>query len=182
MLGGMQDWPLRVTHLIDHAARECGNREIITRWADGTIERSSWAGVARDARRLAQGFAALGLKPGDRVATMAMNHHRHLAAWYGAIGFGGVIHTINTRLFDEDLIYIMNHAEDQVLLYDAQFQAVVDRLKPQLKTIRHFIVLDDPAGYPDFIGQHDGNFEWHQGDERNPSGDVRDFLKREVIE
>ena len=168
MLGGMQDWSLRVTHLIDHAARECGNREILTRWADGTIERTNWTGVASDARRLAQGFAAIGLKPGDRVATLAMNHHRHLATWYGAIGFGGVIHTINTRLFDEDLIYIMNHAEDQVLLYDAQFQGLVDRLKPQLKTIRHFIVFDDPDGYPAFVARQDGNYEWHQGDERDP--------------
>ena len=168
MLGGMQDWSLRVTHLIDHAARESGTREIVTRWADGTLERTSWAGVAHDARRLAQGFAAMGLKPGDRVATLAMNHHRHLASWYGAIGFGGVIHTVNTRLFDEDLIYIMNHAEDQVLLYDAVFQAVVDRLKPHLTTVKRYIIFDDPGGYPAFVSEQDGNYEWHDGDERDP--------------
>lgn len=168
MLGGMQDWSLRVTHLIDHAARECGDREIMTRWADGTIERTNWRGVAHDARRLAQGFAAMGLKPGDRVATLAMNHHRHLAAWYGAIGFGGVIHTVNVRLFDEDLIYIMNHAEDRVLLYDKQFQPTVDRLKPHLKTVQKFILFDDDAGYPAFVGAQDGNYEWHVGDERDP--------------
>ncbi len=88
------------------------------------------------------GFCRLGLKPGERVATFAMNHHRHLAAWYGAIGAGGVIHTVNVRLFDEDLIYIMNHAEDKVLMYDAAFQPIIDRLKPHLTTVEHYIVFD----------------------------------------
>jgi acyl-CoA synthetase (AMP-forming)/AMP-acid ligase II len=168
MLGGMQDWSLRVTHLIDHAARECGTREIVTRWADGTMERSNWAGVASDARKLAQAFAAMGLKPSDRVATLAMNHHRHLATWYGAIGFGGVIHTLNVRLFDEDLIYIINHAEDRVILYDAQFQPVIDRIRSRLTSVEHFILFDRDEGYPAMIAAQDGNFEWRMGDERDP--------------
>src|SRR6476646_5335146 len=113
MLGGMQDWALRVTHLIDHAAREAGMRGIVTRWGDGRIERTSWAGVARDARKMASAFVQLGIKPADRIATLAMNHHRHLTAWYGAIGCGGVIHTVNVRLFDEQLVCIINHAEDR---------------------------------------------------------------------
>jgi acyl-CoA synthetase (AMP-forming)/AMP-acid ligase II len=168
MLGGMQDWSLRITHLIDHAARECGTREIMTRWGDGSIERTSWAGVAFDARRLAQAFIQMGCKPGDRIGTIAMNHHRHLASWYGAIGFGGVIHTINVRLFDEDLIYIINHAEDRVLLYDKQFQPMIDRLKPHLKTVEHYIVFDEDAGYPALVAAQNGNYEWYQGDERDP--------------
>jgi acyl-CoA synthetase (AMP-forming)/AMP-acid ligase II len=168
MLGGMQDWKLRITHLIDHAARECGSREVITRWADGTIERSNWAGVAHDARRLAQAFIAMGCKPGDRIGTIAMNHHRHLASWYGAIGMGGVIHTINVRLFDEDLIYIINHAEDQVLLYDKMFQPMIDRLKPHLTTVKHYVLFDDDDGYPALVAAQDGNYEWYDGDERDP--------------
>jgi acyl-CoA synthetase (AMP-forming)/AMP-acid ligase II len=164
-LGGMQDWSLRITHLIDHAAREHGKREVITRWADGRLERSNWAGVAQDARRLAQAFVAMGLQPGDRVATIAMNHHYHLATWYGAIGFGGVIHTVNTRLFDEDLIYIINHAEDQVLMYDAQFSELIARLKPHLNSVKRYICYDD---YADFIAPHDGNYAWYVGDERDP--------------
>ncbi len=168
MLGGMQDWKLRITHLIDYAAREHGDREIVTRWADGKMDRSNWAGVALDARKLAQAFRAMGCKPGDRIGTIAMNHHRHLATWYGAIGFGGVIHTINVRLFDEDLIYIINHAEDKVLLYDAQFQPLVDRLKPHLKTVEQFICFDREEGYPALVAQHDGDFDWHDGDERDP--------------
>ncbi len=168
MLGAMQDWDLRITHLIDHAAREYGDREIVTRWNDGTIERSNWSSVALEARKMAQAFVALGLKPGDRVATFAMNHHRHLAAWYGAIGCGGVIHTVNIRLFDEDLIYIMNHAEDKVLMYDTAFQPVIDRLKPHLKTIEHYVIFDSNDSYGALIGGQDGVFEWVKGDERDP--------------
>ena len=168
MLGCMQDWDLRVTHLIDYAAREHGPREILTRWADGRIERTNWAGVATEARKLSQAFVKWGLKPGDRVATFAMNHHRHLAAWYGAIGCGGVIHTVNVRLFDEDLIYIMNHAEDRVLMYDAQFQPVIDRLKPHLKTVEHFIVFDSDDSYGALLAAQDSAFDWVWGDERDP--------------
>ncbi|MEY4869578.1 MAG: hypothetical protein RIS11_772, partial [Pseudomonadota bacterium] len=167
MLGGMQDCDLRVSHLIDYAAREHGTREIVTRWSDGRIERTNWAGVAGEARRMAQAFVAMGIKPADRIATFAMNHHRHLAAWYGAIGCGGVIHTVNVRLFDEDLIYIMNHAEDRVLMYDAMFQPIIDRLKPHLKTVEHYIVFDSPE-YEALIAAQDGNFDWVWGDERDP--------------
>ncbi len=168
MLGGMQDWKLRITHLIDHAAREHGDREIVTRWADGTTDRTNWAGVANEARRLSQAFEAMGCKPGDRIGTIAMNHHRHLSTWYGAIGFGGVIHTINVRLFDEDLIYIINHAEDKVILYDRQFQPLIDRLKPHLKTVDNFVCFDADDGYPALIAAHDGDYQWHDGDERDP--------------
>jgi fatty-acyl-CoA synthase len=168
MLGAMQDWDLRVTHLIDYAAREHGTRPVVTRWNDGRVESSNWAGVANEARRLAQAFAGLGLQKGDRIATFAMNHHRHLAAWYGAIGFGGVIHTVNVRLFDEDLIYIMNHAEDKVLMYDSAFQSVIDRLKPHLKTVEHYIIFDSDDSYTALIEAQDGSYEWATGDERDP--------------
>jgi fatty-acyl-CoA synthase len=164
----MQDWDLRVTRLIDYAAREHGNREVVTRWADGAVERSNWAGVAADARKLAQFFSGIGIKPGDRVATFAMNHHRHLAAWYGAIGCGGVIHTVNIRLFDDDLVYIMNHAEDRVLMYDAQFQPVIDRISPRLETVEHYVVFDRDDGYPALLARQDGEYEWVGGDERDP--------------
>ena len=115
----------------------------MTRWADGRIERTNWAGVASEARQDGAGFCrAWADNPEIAIATFAMNHHRHLAAWYGAIGCGGVIHTVNIRLFDEDLIYIMNHAEDRVLMYDAAFQPIVDRLKPHLTTVEHYVVFD----------------------------------------
>ena len=166
MIGGMQDWSMRVTHLIDHAARECGEREIVTRWADGTIERTNWAGIAGDARRLAGAFAAMGVAAGDRVATLAMNHHRHLVTWYAAIGCGGVIHTLNVRLFDEQLIYIINHAEDRVLMYDAAFAPLVQRLKPHLLCVEHFVCFD--TDYQPLIAASEVTYAWQMGDERDP--------------
>src|SRR5688572_8596594 len=103
MLGGMQTWPLRIMRLLDHAEREHGSREIVSHYASGERVRTDWAGIARDARRLAQALERLGIAKGDRVATLAMNHARHLVAWYGTIGMGGIVHTINPRLFDDQL-------------------------------------------------------------------------------
>ena len=170
MLGGMQDFELRVPRLIDHAAREYAARPVVSRWADGSESRSDWAGVASDARRLAQALVALGVQPGDRVATMAMNHGHHLAAWYGVIGMGGIIHTLNPRLFDEQLVYIANHAEDRVLLYDRAFQPIVDRLRDRLTSIAHFIVMDGdgPDSFRAIVDAQDGHYAWVEGDERDP--------------
>ena len=167
-LGAMQDWPLRVMRLVDHAEREHGSREVVTAWADGAITRTTWAAIAQDARRMAQALVALGIKPGDRVATLAMNHASHLTAWYGAIGMGGVLHTINPRLFDDQLVYIANHAEDRVLLYDRAFEPLVERMKPQWSTIEHYICFED--GFPGWIAARDGDYRWHEGDERDPCG------------
>ncbi|WP_230630859.1 long-chain fatty acid--CoA ligase [Sphingomonas sp. Leaf37] len=170
MLGGMQDFELRVSTLIDHAAREYGDREVVTRWADGSETRSDWHGIAHDARRLAQALERLGLTRGDRVATMAMNHGHHLAAWYGTIGMGGVIHTINPRLFDDQLAYIANHAGDRVLLYDRAFQPIVDRLRDRWTTIEHYVVMDGdgPGTLRALIEAEDGDYVWATGGEREP--------------
>lgn len=170
MLGGMQDFELRVPRLIDHAAREHANREIVSYWADGHETRTTWAGIAHDARRLAQALERLGCQPGDRIATLAMNHSPHLAAWYAAIGMGGVIHTLNPRLFDDQLVYIGNHAEDRVLIYDKAFQPIVDRLRGQWTTIGHYVCFDSegPGSYADLIAAEDGNYRWHEGAEREP--------------
>lgn len=170
MLGGMQDFELRVSTLIDHAAREHGPREIVTRWADGSETRTTWAGIAHDARRMAQALERLGIRKGDRVATLAMNHSRHLVAWYGATGMGALIHTINPRLFDDQLAFIGNHAEDRVLFYDRMFAPVVERLKPLWTTIEHYICFDDlgPDGFEAWIGGEDGDYAWVTGDEREP--------------
>ncbi|KRC81890.1 long-chain fatty acid--CoA ligase [Sphingomonas sp. Root241] len=167
MLGGMQDFELRVMRLLDHAAREHGPREIVTRWADGTETRTNWAGIAHDARRLAQALERLGVQPGERVATLAMNHSRHLVAWYGTIGMGGVIHTINPRLFEDQLAFVANHAEDRVLLYDRAFQPIVDKLKPQWSTIRHYVCFDDGA-FETLLDAETGDYAWVEGGEREP--------------
>ncbi|WP_423142804.1 long-chain fatty acid--CoA ligase [Parablastomonas sp. CN1-191] len=173
MLGAMQDWDLRVTHLIDHAAREYGTREVVTRWADGSETRSDWSGIRRDALKMTQALRRLGIGRGDRVATLAMNHGRHLVSWYGAVGVGGVLHTINPRLFEGQLEYIANHAEDRVLIYDAAFAPVVEAMKPRWTTIEHYVCYDPhpgiaDIGFEDWIGAEDGETEWAGGDERDP--------------
>src|SRR6476620_4471869 len=155
-LGAMQDWPLRVMRLVDHAEREHGGREIVSAWADGSITRTDWRSVAHDARRMAQALEAAGIARGDRLATLAMNHASHLTAWYGAIGMGGILHTINPRLFDDQLDYIANHAEDRVLLYDAAFAPLVERMKPRWTTIEHYICFDDQ--FDDWLAAEDGEY------------------------
>ena len=167
MLGGMQDYELRVPRLIDHAEREHGTREIVSYWADGTVTRTNWAGIARDARKLAQALERLGVRRGDRVGTLAMNHSRHLVAWYGAIGMGGVIHTLNPRLFDEQLVFIANHAEDKVLFYDKAFAPIVERLRPQWTSIEHYVCFDD-GEFDELIGAETGDYAWAEGPEREP--------------
>ena len=107
------------------------------------------------------------MKRGDRIGTLAMNHSRHLVAWYGAIGVGGVIHTINPRLFDEQLVYICNHAEDKVLFYDKVFQPIIDRLKPEWTTIDHYVSFDN-GEFEDLIAAQDGDYAWAEGSEREP--------------
>ena len=170
-LGAMQDWDLRVTHLIDHAAREHGGREIVTRWSDGSETRTNWGEIRRDALKMTQALRKLGIAKGDRVATLAMNHSHHLVTWYGAVGVGGVLHTINPRLFDDQLNYIVNHAEDRVLLYDVQFQPIIDRLRGEWPSVIKYVCFDSnqhEQSFEDWIGSEDGQTEWQSGDEREP--------------
>ena len=172
-LGAMQDWPLRVMRLVDHAEREHPEQEIVTAWADGSTTRTNWLEVAHQGRQMAQALERIGIRPGDRVATLAMNHSRHLTAWYGTCGMGGVLHTINPRLFDDQLEYIANHAEDRVLLYDRVFQPIVDRMKPRWRTIAHYICFDPiegQDGFVEWLAPEDGDYSWVEGDERDPCG------------
>jgi len=172
-LGAMQDWPLRVMRLVDHAERAHADGEIVTAWADGRKTRTNWRQVALDGRKMAQALERLGIKQGDRVGTLAMNHVHHLACWYGTVGMGGILHTLNPRLFADQLDYIANHAEDRVLLYDRAFTPLVEKMKPRWKTIEHYICMD-PAegetGFRDWIEAEDGDYEWVEGDEREPIG------------
>lgn len=171
MFGGMQDWELRLSGLIDHAAREHGRREIVTRWADGTVQRTDWAGIRRDALRMGEALRRLGIRKGDRIATLAMNHSRHLVCWYGATGAGGILHTINPRLFDDQLEYIVNHAEDRVMLYDVAFQPIVERMRSRWPTIEHYVCFDSAEHAPafeDWIGAEGDDGDWDQGSEREP--------------
>jgi fatty-acyl-CoA synthase len=167
-LGAMQDFPLRIMRILDHAEREHGQREIVSARADGTTHRTNWLQVTHDARRLARALERWGLNPGDRVGTLAMNHDRHLVAWFGIVGMGGVIHTNNMRLFDDQLEYIVNHAEDRVMLYDRAFAPLIERMKPRWTTVEHYICFDDE--FDDLLAAEDGDYRWHEGEERDPCG------------
>lgn len=167
-LGAMQDFPLRIMRILDHAEREHGTREIVAGRADGSTHRTDWRQVTHHARCLGQALERMGVRQSDRVGTLAMNHDRHLVSWFGIVGAGGVIHTVNPRLFDDQLEYIVNHAEDRVLLYDRVFAPLVERMKPRWRTIEHFVCFDDE--FDELLQAEDGDYRWHEGDERDPCG------------
>src|SRR3546814_19952975 len=114
-----QKGPRTVDRIIDHAANWHGGRESVSRDAEGRVTRTTYADSRADAKRVSNALAAEGIQPGDRVATMGWNGARHLAAWYGAAGMGVVIHTLNPRLFPEQIAYIANHAGDRLLIADS---------------------------------------------------------------
>ncbi|MBW8297298.1 long-chain-fatty-acid--CoA ligase [Sphingopyxis sp.] len=122
MFGLMQDWPLTVDRIIDHGATWDGDRPVVARGNDGSVERSDYAAIRSRARRLSAALAGLGIQPGDRVATMAWNNIRHLESWFAIMGMGAVCHTLNPRLFADQLRYIIGHAADRAILVDPCFQ------------------------------------------------------------
>lgn len=177
----MQDWPLLVWRLIDHAAVNHGAREIVSLLVEGGEQRYGWAGAQRRAKRAAAALAGLGVAPGDRVATLAWNTHRHLECWYGIAGMGAVAHTVNPRLFDDQIVYILNHAEDRIVLFDTTFLPLLERLAPRLKTIEHYIVLTTRQHMPvdsglallcyeDLLDAVPDGFTWRATDENDPAG------------
>ncbi|HEY5288447.1 MAG TPA: long-chain-fatty-acid--CoA ligase [Caulobacteraceae bacterium] len=143
MLGLMQDWPLTVDKILDHAATWHGEREIVTRSLEGPIVRTNWGEVRERAKRLSSALIAVGVKPGDRIATMAWNSARHIEAWYAVMGIGAVCHTLNPRLFADQLCYIINHAQDRILIVDATFLPMLAEHRAKMAGVEHVIVLGD---------------------------------------
>ena len=181
MPGSMQEWPLLVSRIIDHAAINHPAREVVALTCEGDLVRSDWATIAARARRFADALTRLGVASGDRVATLAWNTHRHVEAWYGISGMGGVAHTINPRLFRDQIVYIANHAEDRVLCFDITFIDLVETLAPQLTSIEHFVLMTDRAHMPasspldllcyeELLTAGDPEFPWAELDERAPAG------------
>ena len=171
MLGLMQEWPLVCHKIIDHAARQHPNREVVSRSVEGPIERTTYAGVRNNAKKIAQLLAREGFQPGDRIATLAWNTGRHLEAWFGIMGMGGVYHTLNPRLFPEQIAWIMNHASDRAIFADLTFMPLVEKLAPSVESLRKVIVMTDAAHMPEtalpnvvsweeWLGEADGDFEW----------------------
>ncbi len=181
MLGLMQDWPLLVHKIIDHAALYHGGREVVSRSVEGPIVRTDYRAIAARARKVAHALDRLGIRLGDRVATLAWNTARHIEAWYGIAGIGAIYHTLNPRLFPDQLVYIANHAGDKVLFFDATFAGLVEALAPRLPGIELFVCLTDAAhlpkanipnlvAYEEFIAGADDHFAWKEFDEHTACG------------
>lgn len=181
MQGLMQDWPLLISRVIDHAAREHGDREVISRSVEGPMHRITYRDLRGRALQCAQRLERDGIKLGDRVATLAWNTWRHLECWYGITGVGAVYHTVNPRLFDDQITYIMNHAEDRVLFLDLTFVPLMERLADRLPTVERFIILTDAAhmpqtklknavAYESWLAEADGDFRWREFDENTAAG------------
>jgi fatty-acyl-CoA synthase len=181
MLGLMQDWPLLCHRIIDHAALNHGNRRVISRSIEGPIHRTTYSEIRGRALRVAQRLDRDGVKLGDRVATLAWNTWRHLESWYGILGIGAVYHTINPRLFPEQIIWIINHAEDRVMMTDLTFLPLLEKIADKLPTIERYIVFTDRAhmpattlrnavAYEDWIAEVDGDFAWKEFDESTAAG------------
>jgi fatty-acyl-CoA synthase len=181
MKGLMQDWPLRVTTIIDHAARFHGDREIVTRTVEGPIARTTYKEVHLRSRKVAQALTKLGVKEGDIVATMAWNTARHLEAWYGIMGMGAVCHTLNPRLFAEQLVYIINHAEDKIIFLDLTFVPILEGIADKLPNVKAYVIMTDRAHMPqtklpnalcfeEIVEAEDGNFKWAEVDENAACG------------
>ena len=177
----MQHWPLRVGRIIDHAARFHPNRQIITRTVEGPIEETSWSVIHDRALHVSQALNRMGIGRGDVVGVMAWNTARHLEIWYGVPGAGAVLHTLNPRLFADQLVYVINHARDKVLVIDMDLVPIIEGIWDRLETVEHVIVLTDPehmpqtslpdpVSYEDWIGQVDGDFDWVKGDETDACG------------
>src|SRR5262252_4183741 len=163
MQGLMMDMPLLVSGLIRHADRHHGSVEMVSKTVEGKIHRYTYHDAHARIRKLANALKKLGVGMHDRVATLAWNHYRHYEVYYAVAGSGAVIHTINPRLFPEQITYIANHAEDKVVFYDTTFAPLIEKLKPLLKTVKHFIAMDD--SYEKLIAGESDVFEWPTFDE-----------------
>jgi len=176
MLGLMQHSQLLVSKFMDHAALNHRKTEVISLLPEGGQLRTNYGEIDFRSRKLSQALERLGIKFGDCVATMAWNSHRHLETWFGTFGMGAVTHTVNPRLFKEQLIYIINHAEDRVLFFDITFLELVEQLAPSLTTIEHYILMVGPDQMPvaspldllcfeNLLAQEDGGLIWPDFDE-----------------
>ena len=148
VMGQMMDQPLLISSIIEFAARHYGATEIVSRRVEGDVHRYTWRDCLLRTKQLANALASLGVGMGDRVATLAWNGYRHLEAYYAVSGSGAVLHTINPRLHPEQIAYIVNHAEDQFLLFDLSFLPLVEAVAPHCKGVRGWVLMADADRLP----------------------------------
>jgi acyl-CoA synthetase (AMP-forming)/AMP-acid ligase II len=181
MQGLMQDWPLRIHRIIDHAARYHGSRAIVSRSVEGPMHRTDYAAVRARSLRLAKRLSMEKLPAGARVATLAWNTWRHLEAWYGVTGAGLVYHTVNPRLFRDQIAWIIDHAGDSLMLTDLTFLPILEAIQEQCPTILKYVVLTDAAhmpattlrnavDYESWLAEADEDFDWVAVDENAAAG------------
>jgi fatty-acyl-CoA synthase len=181
MHGLMQDWPLTVDKILDHANSWFPQREIVTRSLEGPITRTTYGAIWARAKQVTNALRASGIVLGDRVATLAWNTDRHMEAWYGAMSMGAVLHTVNPRLFPEQIAWIINHAEDKVLFFDTTFAPIVEKIAPSLKTVTTYVAMTDRfnlptanipklIAYEDFIAGQPQSAHWGGFDEQTACG------------
>src|SRR5690242_13953537 len=180
MLGLMQSRPLLISGLVDYASTWHGSREIVSRDPEGLIYRSTYAEVASRAKRVANALDALGARLGDRVATLAWNGWRHLELYYGVTSSGRVLHTVNPRLFPDQIQYIMQHAEDAFVFFDPVFAPLVEALAPRLPLVRGWVALCEKSqlpkmklegllAYEDLLAKASPDYQWPLLDENTAS-------------
>ncbi|MFC3228510.1 long-chain fatty acid--CoA ligase [Marinibaculum pumilum] len=176
----MMDRPLLISGIIEHAATVSAGTEIVARRIDGSTHRYGYAEAARRCRQLANAIVRLSIADGDVVGSLAWNTHQHFELFYGISGTGAVLHTINPRLFDDQIVYIVNHAEDRWLFLDATTLPLAERLAPQLETVRGWIYMGAPGelpdsalpgllSYEDLLAAEGDDYDWPEFDERKAS-------------
>jgi 3-(methylthio)propionyl---CoA ligase len=181
MLGQMQSQPLLISSLITHAERHHAGTEIVSRRVEGDIHRTTWGQVSRRARQVANALDSLHLAFGDRVATLAWNGYRHLELYFGVSGTGRVLHTLNPRLHPEQLVWIVNHADDRAMCFDMSFLPLVQAVWSKCPGVKHWIALCDadrlPAdsgipglvSYEAWMGGQSETYVWPELDENSAS-------------
>jgi len=181
MMGHMMDQPLLISSIIRHADRHFGKNEIVSRRIEGDIHRYTYSQCHQRARKLANALVALGIKKGERIATLAWNGYRHLEIYYAVSGSGAVLHTINPRLFVDQIAYIANHADDQYLFFDLNFLPLVESFAAQCPRLKGFVMMCDKDRmtdsstipnlicYEDLIDQHSDEYSWPALDENAAS-------------
>jgi len=181
MLGLMQDWPLTVDKILDHAKNWHPNREVVTRSVEGPIERTTYGAIHGRAKRVSNALKAWGVQPGDRIATLAWNTGDHIETWYGIMGIGAVCHTLNPRLFPEQLVYIINHAGDRIIFVDLTFVPLLDAILPHCPSVERVVIMTDADQMPQtklpvvecyesVLEQSSEDVEWGGFDEQTACG------------